>query len=176
MMSCRKLFVFSFIALFLAGCGSAPKTPDMLVENANSKGMFSEKESFEVGKPLAQVSDLLRKKSHECFDQSISFVAHGDSSGGIRMDRRETRQITSKVAADRQHTRLTLQVKSTGGSTDLGDIPPDGWYFMVVDATPEGKNKTRVETYYQHTQFHGAFTVIKPWLTGTGAGCPDLTQ
>lgn len=171
-----KLFISATLAFSLVGCGSMPKTPDMLVENAKSGAMVSEKDVFEVNKPIEQVSEVLKKKSHECFEQEISFASYGGSTGGIKTYRRESRELTSKMHAGKQRTRLTLQVKNTGGSTELGGPPPDGWYFLVVDAYPEGKSKTRVEAYYQHTMFHSAFTAIKPWVTGTDMKCPDLTE
>lgn len=162
--------------LVLAGCGAAPKTPEAMIDNAKSGGMFSEKESFVVNAPLSKVSAVLKKKAHECLDKGISFTAAGDTSGGIRMDRVESRKLTPKVTVGKSHTRLTVQVKSTGGSMDVGDMPDDGWYFMVVDAYAEGGSKTRVESFYQQSSFHEAFKAIKPWVTGTDSGCPDLTK
>lgn len=175
-MSCRNFVVIPLFAVFLAACGSMPKTPDLLVENAKGGGMFSEKETFEVSRPIAQVSDVLRKKAHECLQQQITSVTQGDSSGGIRLQQRQVQALTPKVTTDKQRTRLTLQVKTTQGPTELGDIPPDGWYMLVVDAYPLGASRTRVESYYQHSSYHGAYTAIKLWVTGANMGCPDLTQ
>ena len=138
--------------------------------------MFSDKDVFEVKRPIAQVTEVLKKKSAECFRQEISFISQGDSSGGIRLNQRQVRAFTPKVIVDKQHTRLTLQVKTTEGATELGDIPHDGWYMMVVDAYPVDKSTTRIESYFQQTGYKGAFTSIKPWVTGTNSGCPDLNE
>jgi hypothetical protein len=175
-MTYKNFFVVSLVALFLGGCGSMPKTPELLIQNVNGGAAFSEKDTFEVKQPIATVSEVLKKKSHECFEQEISHTSQGDTTGGIRMDRHITRQLTPKVVVGKQHTRLVVQAKTTQGSTELGDIPPDGWYMLVVDAYPVNKNTTRVETYYQQTSFRGAYTAIKPWITGTNMSCPDLTE
>lgn len=176
-MSYKNIIVFPLLALFFAGCvGTFPKTPDLLVQSVKSEEMFSEKDTFEVNRPLAQVSEVLKKKAHECLGQDVSFTAENGTVGNIRSQRTESRQLIPKMVVGKQHTRLTLQSKNTGGSTELGDPPPDGWYIMVVDAYPVGASKTRVESYYRFTMFHGAFTAIKPWVTGTNMGCPDLTQ
>jgi hypothetical protein len=175
-MNYRNLIVFLFFTASLAGCISAPKSPEAIIASAKGGEVFTEKDVFEVNQPIEHVSEVLKKKSHECFEQEISFTARGDTAGGVRMDRREVRELTPKIHVGKERTRLTLQVKSTGGSTDLGAIPPGGWYMLVVDAYPEGKNKTRVESYYKQTSYHGAFTAIKPWVTGTNVACPDLTK
>lgn len=165
----------SFV-LVLAGCGTIPRTGDLLVTSAKNGDVFSDKESFEVHKPLYQVARVLKRQSHKCLARDISFTAHGDSNGGVTLNRRETRELTPKMKIGRHHARLTVQVKSIGGAKDLADPPPDGWYMVVVDATAEGAHKTRVDAYYRQTSFKGAFTAIKPWVTGTNMGCPDLTQ
>lgn len=167
--------VFAFLVVLLAGCGSMPKTPDILVKNAKDGAMMSEKDVFEVKRPIAQITEMFKKKSAECFRQEVSSTLH-DASRGIKLNRREVRAFTPKVLVSKQLTRLTLQSNVTEGSTSLGDIPPDGWYMMVVDAYPVDKNTTRVESYYQSTAYHGAFTAVKLWATGTNMGCPDLTQ
>lgn len=167
--------VFAFLIVLLAGCGSMPKTPEILVQNAKDGKMMSEKDVFEVKRPIAEVTEVFKKKAHECFRQEVSSALH-DASPGIKLNRREVRAFTPKVVVSKQRTRLTLQSKVTEGSTELGDIPPDGWYMMVVDAYPANKNTTRVESYYQSTAYHGAYTAVKLWANGTNMGCPDLTQ
>lgn len=171
-----KWGVLASFILVLAGCGDMPRTPDLLVGNAKDGAMLSEKESFVVNKSLGEVAGVLKRKSNECLRRNVSFSAMGDSSGGIRMERRETRKLTPKLHMNGHHARLTVQVLVTEGSTDLGDPPRDGWYMIVVDATAKGAHRTQVDAYYQHTQFHGAYAAIKPWVTGTNMSCPDLTE
>lgn len=167
--------VFIFIAALLAGCGSMPKTPDILVQNAKDDSMFSEKDVFEVKRPLEEVTEVFKKKANECLKQTITSTS-ADGTPGIRTYRREVRVYTPRVIVSKQRTRLTLQSKVTEGSTELGDIPPDGWYMMVADAYPVGKSTTRVESYIQWPDQRAAFTAIKHWASGTNMGCPDMTK
>jgi hypothetical protein len=160
----------------LSGCGSMPKTPELMIQNAKDGKMMSEKDVFEVKRPLSQVSAVFKKKANECLRQDVSNNMVVGSASGPRLNQRQVHALTPKVIVGKQHTRLTLQVKTTEGATELGDIPPDGWYMMVVDAYPVDKNSTRVESYYQYTSYHGAFTAVKLWANGTNMDCPDLTQ
>ncbi|MDH5388648.1 MAG: hypothetical protein OEY06_09380 [Gammaproteobacteria bacterium] len=174
-MSRISLIFFSFFTLILTGCGSMPNTPELLVQNVKSGSMFSEKEVFEVERPLSKVSKTLKKKSTECFRQRVANTSNTGGTG-LQVQRTLVRSFTPKIVIGKKHTRLTLQSMITEGSTELGDMPKDGWYMMVVDAYKINKNKTRVETYFQQPSYLGAFSAIKHWATGSNMGCPDLTQ
>lgn len=133
--------------------------------------MFSDKDFFEVKRPLSQVSAVLKDKSTECLQRKIELTWWERG-----LHRRQVTAFTPKMTYSKDRTRLTLQAKIVEGTTELGDIPPDGWYLMVVDAYLVNANTTRIENYFQHTSYKGAFAAIKPWVTGTNTGCPDLTE
>lgn len=174
-MTHTNFIIFAFFAILLAGCGSMPKTPELLIQNAKGSSMYSEQDVFDVKRPVAEVSAVLKNKAHECLKQKITSTRN-DGGIGIKTMHSEVRAFTPKVVVGKQRTRLTLQSKVIEGSTELGDIPPDGWYMMVVDAYPVDKSTTRVESYFQQPAYHSAFTAVKSWATGTNMGCPDLTQ
>ena len=171
-MNYRALFVVFLSALFLAGCGSMPKTPDLLVENAKGGKMFSEKDTFEVKQSLASVTAVLKGKLSECFKKQIevNYWQYGTYHHDVYM-------FTPKLSASKEKARLTLQkMNDSVGTANLGGMPPEGWYMMVVDAYPVDKGTTRVETYFQDTDNKNVFTAVKAWMTGTNTGCPDLTK
>lgn len=170
-MTNKNFIVFSFLALLLTGCGSMPRTPEVLVENVKSGSMLSDKDAYVVKRPLAQVTGVLKEKSAECLNQKIetSWWERG-------LHRRMVTAFTPRVTASKERTRLTLQSKIIEGSTEVGDPPPEGWYMMVVDAYAVDKNTTRIESYFQQSSYKGAFTATKAWVTGANMGCPDLTQ
>ncbi|MDP2762393.1 MAG: hypothetical protein Q8O64_18665 [Sideroxyarcus sp.] len=174
-MTCSNPIVFALFALLLAGCGSMPKTPELLIQNVKGGSMFSEQDVFEVKRPVTEVSEVLKNKAHECLKQKVSSTSN-TGGPGIQLMRTDVRAFTPKVVVGKQRARLTLQTKVIEGSTELGDIPPDGWYMMVVDAYSVDSRTTRVETYFQQPGYRGAFTAIKLWATGKNMGCPDLTK
>lgn len=165
----------AYVVVLLAGCGSMPNTPDKLVQNAKDNSMFSEKEVFEVKRPIEEVAEVFKKKANECLKQTITFTSR-DSTAGLTTTHREVRLYTPRVVVSKQRTRLTLQSKTIEGSTELGDIPPDGWYMMVADAYPVSKNVTRIESYIQWPDLRAPFKAVKHWASGTNMGCPDLTK
>ncbi|MDH4286639.1 MAG: hypothetical protein OEV26_04370, partial [Gallionella sp.] len=104
----------AFVVVLLAGCGSMPNTPDKLVQNVKDNSMFSEKDIFEVKRPIEEVAELFKKKANECLKQSITITSR-DSTAGLTTTHREVRQYTPRVVASKQRTRLTLQSKTIEG-------------------------------------------------------------
>lgn len=165
------LLASAALAFVLAGCGTPSNTPDLLIQNVQAGGMFAKKDSFEVKRPISQVTAALKDRSSACLHKRL------ESSywqNGLRHVHVEV--LTPKMAVSKERTRLTVQVKDESPNTVVvADPPPDGFYQVVVDAYPVGKGTTRVETYSM-SAYDGMFTAIKPWVTGASDGCPDLTQ
>jgi len=169
-MNFRNVF-FACASIFIAGCGAMPTSPDLMVQNAKESKAFSDKDVFEVNRPLAQVESVFRKKADECLRVRTEA---GRYQGGLY--RREVRQFTPKVVADKQRVRLTVQSRTIAGGTEAGPIPDDGWYVLVADAYPVNATTTRVESYVQWPEWRSAFKAVKHWSNGTNMGCPDMTQ
>jgi hypothetical protein len=166
-----RLLASAALASVLAGCGSMPKTPELLIQNAKDGGVFSKKDSYEVKRPISQVTAVLKDRSSACLRKQLSTSYW---QGGLKHTHTEV--LTPKVAVGRDKTRLTVQMKDISPNVIVvGDPPPDGFYQMVVDAYPADKGTTRIETYFQ-SGHDGMFTAVKPWVTGASDGCPDLTQ
>lgn len=164
-----------YVVVLLAGCGSMPSTPDLLVQNVKDNKMFAEKDIFEVKRPIEEIAEVFKKKANECLKQTVTSTSR-DSTAGVTTTRREVRSYKPMVVVSKQRTRLTLQSKTIEGATELGDIPPDGWYMMVADAYPVSKNVTRIESYMQWPGTRAPFMAVKHWASGTNMGCPDLTK
>lgn len=158
-------------ALALGGCGSFPTTPELMVQNAKEGKAYSDKDVFEVNRPLAQIEGVFRKKADECLRAQIA----ARREVGPGMYRNETRVYVPKVVADKQRVRLTVQTALTD-VTEAGPIPDDGWYVLVADAYPIDAKTTRVERYVQWPGWRSAYGAIKHWSNGTNMGCPDMTK
>ena len=68
----KNFIIFAFFAVLLSGCGTFPGTPEILIQNAKEGGILSEKETYEVKRPIAEVTEVFKKKSHECLKQTIT--------------------------------------------------------------------------------------------------------
>ncbi len=172
----KHLIVFSLFTGVLTGCGSMPKTADLLVENAQGGKMFSQKDSFVVHQPVSRVAAVLKEKSAECLQRKVT-SSHWEQQGSSNVHRVQSVSFTPIMQITKERARLTVQLKDVSqGTTNLGGMPPDGWYAMVVDAYPVDKSTTRVESYFQDSGYDVMHAAVKPWVTGTNTGCPDLTQ
>lgn len=159
-------------AMFIAGCGAMPTSPDLMVQNAKENKAYTDKDVFEVNRPLAQVESVFRKKADECLRAQVA--SRREMGNGIY--RREIRVFIPKVVADKQRVRLTVQTTTIEGTTEVGPIPDDGWYVLVADAYPVDAKTTRVESYVQWPGWRSAFKAVKHWSNGTNMGCPDMTK
>jgi hypothetical protein len=159
-----------FFALTLGGCGAFPTTPDLMVQNAKEGKAFSDKDVFEVSRPLAQIEAVFRKKGEECLRWQVT----SRQEVAPRVYRNQIRTFHPKVVADKQRVRLTVQTKTDAG--DAGPMPEDGWYVLVADAYPIDAKTTRVERYVQWPEWRSAYGAVKHWSNGTNMGCPNMSK
>lgn len=167
-------------AVMLTGCmgmlGTLPTTPDLMVKRAENAELNSTKTSYEVGRPYETVSEVLERKVNECLNRRVTHrtpVPGQTPSANTRVE-----AFTAKVTRSAERTRFTLQQKSDSvGTMDLGPVPEDGWYYLVLDAYPAGKQKTRIKAYHVTVSpYPGVVAAAKQWAAGTNMGCPDLTE
>ena len=172
-MSLIRFVFMTTVVVSLFGCASRPKTADELRGNVKGGAMFSSLEVFEVNKPYRQVSDALKIKWFECFDSTTntSFHRGGNTFGS------QTNTYKPKSVISAQRTELTLQEKVSGvGLKQLGGPPPDGFFIIVADVYPKGKNATQVDLQKHVPGLTDAMKAIRQWADGTNMGCPDLSQ
>lgn len=171
-MNLRHATFPALFAMALGGCGSFPTTPELMVQNAKEGKAYSDKDVFEVNRPLAQIEAVFRKKAEECLHAQVA----SRREVGPNIYRDEVRVFVPKVVADKQRVRLTVQTTTIEGSAEAGPIPDDGWYVLVADAYPINAKTTRVERYVQWPGWRSAYGAVKHWSNGTNMGCPDMTK
>lgn len=171
----RKYFAVALFAGLLSGCITPAAIPETVVDVAKKHASFTENDIIEVNQPYVHVSEILKNKAKECLRKQVSSEAYAGRQHFLT----QVTVITPNVTVGSQKTRLTLQSRIISGSTEIGGTPPpDGWYYMVVDAYPEGRQKTRVEMYYQKTasSYYVAYPAVKSWVTGENMNCPDFAN
>jgi len=156
----------------LGGCGTAPMNADEFRRAMKSGApVFTTVESYEVARPFQDVSATLRKKSGECLAVAVNWTVRSNmgSRSGVR-----TWKPT--FVADSKRAELHIQRKRQGGGEiDLGG-PPDGFYRLVLDATPVGKGRTKIDLYSQTGDDKLIRQALRGWVQGDNLGCPDLTK
>lgn len=155
----------------VAGCGTAPKNAQEF-RQATRDGVrlgLTSMETFDVERPLREVSSILQRKANECLNVSVRWSAtntYGNTRSGVH-----TYKPTFVANTDRAELHLQRK-RSGGGDVDIG-APADGFYDVVVDAIPVGPKRTRIEIYQGDKLMR---TALRGWAKGDNLGCPDLTK
>jgi hypothetical protein len=158
------------LTALLSACGSLPQTPAEHREQAKSGRTSFRSDSFEVKRPLADVVRTFQKKAPECLSFSMSTTTRPNIGFGSTTNVwGETKQTVLTFA---NRTELYFQAKIKG---QVGKEPEDGVYYMVADAYPVGKNRTRVDMYWI-TRVDLLAQAIRGWASGEDLGCPDPTK
>lgn len=150
-----------------AGMGS-PKTAEEFRQMMNTSS-FRSKDSYEVARPLADVSATLRKKSAECLNIAIEWTNSKGRSGVIT--------YKPTFVAGTSRAELHVQRKPEGGGEIVIGAPPDGEYRVVLDAIALSKSRTRIDEYLL-SPIDDKFlaSALLGWAKGDNLGCPDLTR
>jgi hypothetical protein len=69
-----------------------------------------------------------------------------------------------------------LQGRVVSGSREVGNPPADGFYRIVADVTPAGKNETAVKIYKQDPILDPVVKALRHWATGENLECPGFTK
>ncbi|MEN8135754.1 MAG: hypothetical protein ABFS18_09515 [Thermodesulfobacteriota bacterium] len=160
-----------FLLALLTGCGSFPRTPELLRENVTGGKFYTSKDFFKVKRPFSKVSSTYKKQAAKCLNKEINKVWF---EGG--MTRRTTTRYVPKIKITSRKTILTIQDRKVSGSKELGSPPADGFYRIVADVTPISKNVTSVKIYKQHPALEPVIMALRDWATGKNLECPDFTK
>lgn len=165
-------------ALLLGGCAGAPKNAEEFRELVREGARYNLKiiESLEVARPFPDVSSTLRQKTDECL--RVRMAAQGTARGsvGAFVPRTVTHTYKPTFIAMANKAELHVQMKKAGGGTHELGAPPDGYYRVVLDATPAGPNKTKIVMYVNSSDDNLIRNAMRGWVQGTNLGCPDVTK
>lgn len=167
----RSFLVSLVPMMLLSGCISTPMTPAELRDRAKV-GSFYVVETFDVKRPFADVANTIAKKAPECLQYSLSstekpVLGFGSSTSTYAWAKPTVIRSAAKL-------ELSFQMKFPNM---VGTHPADGYYYLVADAYPAGKDTTKVDVY--RTKMGGNAELIarsvRGWASGENLGCPDPT-
>jgi hypothetical protein len=168
----RMQWALIAIALVLSGCGMAPKNAEEYRQATRDGSRYglTTIETFEVERPFREVSSTLQRKSDECLKVGIHWTAtnrYGNTRSGVH---------TYKPTFVNGSTKAELHIQRlrTGGGDIDANAPPGGFYKAVLDATPVGKTRTKIEIYTQSADEELLRRALRGWAQGSNPGCPDL--
>jgi hypothetical protein len=132
---------------------------------------FGKVQSFEARRPFRDVAKTFQAKAPECLNIAVRTV---ETSSTSNINVLTTYKPT--VVVNEKRAELHVQRTLKGNVIVPGKPPEGGDYFLVADATPLDRNRTRVDIY---SPSMGATTLVRAvtgWATGENVGCPDMTK
>jgi hypothetical protein len=155
----------------LAGCvTSHPQTAEEF-RQAVPGAAFAKTETFEVNRDYREVAKTFQKKAPECLNVTVRTTSQTTTSYQVIVT---AYKPTVRVSA--QRAELHVQQHHKQGVMKVTKEPEGGYYLLVADAYPAGKNKTRVQMFGPSVGHAPLIQAIKGWASGQNLGCPDMTK
>ena len=158
------------LGLILSGCaGHMPQTADEFRQEVPGAFMGMV-EKFEVDRPYTEVGKSFQKMAPQCLDVRIKMTSQTNMSYQVIVTKwNPTVKITDQKA------ELHIQQLHEKGVLNVYEVPDNGYYMMVIDAIPAGKNSSQIVMYRSSVGNKALVKAIKGWAAGKNVGCPDLT-
>jgi len=128
---------------------------------------FGKVQTIEAKRSFRDVTRTFQAKAPECLNVAVRTVERGGA---------HTRTLKPTVLATEKKTELHIQQSYTGNVITPGKVPEGGLYYIVADATPIDRGRTRVDIYGPSMGADTLVRAIRNWATGENVGCPDLTK
>jgi hypothetical protein len=166
----RNALLLVAAALLFSGCASAPKNAEEFRQKVRSApGFLNLMDTFEVERPFQDVSTTFRKKADECLKITINWSV---TTPGQWNTRSGVDTYKPTFVANANRAELHVQLKRSA-VVEVGS-PPDGFYRVVLDATPIAKNRTRIDMYALSKDESLLRKALRGWAQGDNLGCPHL--
>lgn len=164
-------FVLGFaIFTFLTGCaGHMPQSADEF-RNEAPGAFLGMVEKFQVDRSYTEVGQSFQKMAPQCLDVRIKTTSQTNTSYQVIVTK-----WNPTVKINEQKAELHIQQLHEQGVLNVYEVPDKGYYMMVVDAIPLGKNSSEIVMYRSSVGNEALVKAIKGWAAGEKIGCPDLT-
>ena len=155
------------LAVLVAGCAvNYPQSADEFRQQIPT-ATFGKVQTFEAKRSFREVSRTFQAKAPECLNVAVRTVERGGST---------TRTLKPTVLVNEKKTELHIQQTLSGNVIVPGKVPEGGLYYIVADATPIDRGRTRIDIYGPSMGADTLVRAITNWATGENVGCPDMTK
>lgn len=154
----------------LAACATHPQNAEEFRQYIPG-ATFGKVQTFEANRSFRDIAKTFQAKAPECLNVSVRTVETSSTSNINILTTYKPTVVVSEKRAE-----LHVQRSLKGNVIVPGKPPEGGDYFLVADATPLDRGRTRIDIYAPSV---GATTMIRAvtgWATGENVGCPDLTK
>jgi hypothetical protein len=132
---------------------------------------FGKLQSFEANRSFREVAKTFQAKAPECLNVAVRTVETSSTSSSNILTTYKPTVVVSEKRAE-----LHVQRSLKGNVIVPGKPPEGGDYYLVADATPLDRNRTRIEIYAPSIGANTLIRAVTGWATGENVGCPDLTK
>jgi hypothetical protein len=161
------------LAAALSACGTMPKSADEFRRMAPDSS-FATLERFEVDRPFRQVAQTFEQRAEACLRVRVTTQSASVNRSGPSTFRQDYLP-TTRVSPSRAELHIQAHIEGTN-LIKVHEEPPGGYYLIVADAFPVGRDRTRID-FYRPTIGHDVLIrAVRAWATGENLGCPDLTK
>ena len=158
-------------SLVTTGCvGKMPQSADEF-RQALPGAFMGKLETYEVDRSTADIGKTFQKYASKCLAVTLETTSQTTSSF-----QHIVTEYTPTVIVNQNRTELHLQEKHRQGVMTVYDEPAAGHYLLVVDATPLGTHRSKIDIYRPSMGFDTMVTAVRNWTRGENLGCPDLTK
>ena len=157
-------------AALLAACAVHPQNAEEFRQYVPT-ATFGKVQTFEAKRPFRDVAKTFQAKAPECLNVAVRTVETSSTSSINVLTTYKPTVVVNEKRAE-LHVQRTLK----GNVIVPGKPPAGGDYFIVADATPLDRTRTRIDIYSPSI---GATTIVRAitgWATGENVGCPDMTK
>ena len=157
--------------ILLTGCAIQHPQNAQEFRQALPGATFGKKETYIVERDFRIIGKTFEKMAPKCLHKRVT-----STSSGYMHYQVITTDYNPTVLISKQRAELHLQQDHIQGVMNVSKKPNGGYFMMVVDASPAGKNKSQIEIYAPSVGSDKIIQAVKGWTTGKTIGCPDLTQ
>src|SRR5690349_13977037 len=155
---------------FVAACAPHPQNAEEFRQYVPTAS-FGKVQSFEANRSFRDVARTFQAKAPECLNVSVRTIeTSSTSSSNILTTYKPTVLVSEKRA------ELHVQRSLKGNVIVPGKPPAGGDYYLVADATPLDRSRTRIDIYAPSIGANTLIRAVTGWATGENVGCPDLTK
>ena len=155
------------LAALLAGCSvQYPQNAEEFRQQIPT-ATFGKLQTLEAKRSYREVAKTFQAKAPECLNIAVRTTERGSST---------TRTLKPTVLVSEKKTELHIQQTWSGNVIVPGKVPEGGMYYIVADATPVDRGRTRIDIYGPSMGADTLVRAITNWATGENLGCPDMTK
>jgi hypothetical protein len=156
--------------LGLSACVSHPQNAQAFRKAISEGAFLTEVDTFEVNRPFRKVAKTFQKMATGCLNKTIKTTSRTNRSYQVIVT-----TYKATVVVNPNKAELHVQQLHEQGVMNVSKVPPGGYYLVVTDIEPVGRDKTKIVMYRPSAGSGPMIKAIKGWATGENVGCPDFT-